>query len=159
MILIYVCAGYVSLLAGSILKTTGSSDGVATSALFYGPRGIAIDSTGRLWVADSNNNVIRAITSTSPGNRIIVVSDCEVSAIIMMRWIGTVSTIAGSLGSAGSLDGTGTNARFSSPKAIAVDTMQSIFIADLNGIRKLTTSGNCCYISQMNVMLEITCVV
>ena len=53
-----------------------------------------------------------------------------------------VSTIAGS-GSLGSLNGNGTNATFSSPSGIAIDTYGTMYVADQtnNMIRKVTASG------------------
>jgi hypothetical protein len=68
---------------------------------------------------------------------------CELKWLFLMRWIGTVSTVAGSVNGAGFFDGTGTNAKFVSPKAIAVDTQQNKFIGDAQGIRKLSASGKC----------------
>ena len=47
----------VSTIAGN--SSSGYADGVSSSALFSFPAGIAVDSAGRLFVADSGNNVIR----------------------------------------------------------------------------------------------------
>jgi DNA-binding beta-propeller fold protein YncE len=46
------------------MNNFGSSDGIGTSASFYGPTGIAIDSNGNLYVADTNNHIIRLISAT-----------------------------------------------------------------------------------------------
>jgi sugar lactone lactonase YvrE len=54
----------VTTLAGQALQP-GSADGTGTSALFYRPWGIAVDSAGNLFVADSANNTIRKGTPTS----------------------------------------------------------------------------------------------
>jgi sugar lactone lactonase YvrE len=53
--------GMVSTLAGAA-GVVGSADGVASSARFNYPRGIAIDSTNNLYVADTSNSTIRKIT-------------------------------------------------------------------------------------------------
>ena len=53
-------AGIVSTFAGS--GTTGSADGVGTAASFGNPQGLAVDSSGNLYVADSGNANIRKIS-------------------------------------------------------------------------------------------------
>ncbi len=63
--------GVVSTFAGSGLA--GATDSTGTAASFNGPAGLAIDATGNIYVADSNNDLIRKITpagvvSTIAGN-------------------------------------------------------------------------------------------
>jgi len=85
-----VPAGVVSTIAGS--GSYGFADGIGTAASFTSPYGIAIDSNGNLYVADSGNHKIRKINTA-----------------------GIVSTLAGGEGGydtngysiAGSTDGTG----------------------------------------------------
>jgi hypothetical protein len=48
----------LTTVAGSA-DSTGFSDGVGASALFYQPFGVAVDATGLLFIADSSNNLIR----------------------------------------------------------------------------------------------------
>ncbi|MBS1667150.1 MAG: IPT/TIG domain-containing protein [Bacteroidetes bacterium] len=110
----YVYTYVVSTLAGS---GQGFMDGNGTSAKFYRPYGIAIDTAGNLVVADSYNNAIRKITPD-----------------------GTVSTIAGT-GVSGYQDGLAKNAQFSFPKGVRFDSNNNLIIADgyNNRIRKLTT--------------------
>jgi len=56
-------SGVVSNVAGDGVK--GFSDGVASTASFYSPYGVAIDPTGNfLYVADLGNNLIRKVTIT-----------------------------------------------------------------------------------------------
>jgi sugar lactone lactonase YvrE len=52
--------GSVATVAGSGLP--GDSDGTGTAASFHFPLGVALDSSGNLYVADSSNNKIRKIT-------------------------------------------------------------------------------------------------
>ena len=86
---------------------TGSTNGTGSAARFTNPRGVAVDSAGVVYVADSGNHTIRKITSG-----------------------GVVTTLAGTAGSAGSTDATGTAARFSTPAAVAVDSAGNLYIAD-----------------------------
>jgi len=110
----------VTTIAGGV---EGGLNGTNTSAQFYGPTGIAVDSATNLYVADQYNNVIRKITLSGT------------------NWV--VSTIAGTAGFSGYKNGTNGVARFSYPTGVAVDGAGSIFVADEenNAIRKITPSG------------------
>jgi streptogramin lyase len=52
-------AGVVTTLAGS--GTEGSANGIGTAASFFLPYGVAVNSSGTLYVADNGNNMIRKI--------------------------------------------------------------------------------------------------
>ena len=61
---VYVCvtiAGVVSTVAGGTVG--GYVDGVGTVAMLKMPTGISVDSTGNVWVADYQNNMIRQINT------------------------------------------------------------------------------------------------
>lgn len=110
-------AGVVTTIAGSA-QVYGSADGA--DARFNSPSGIAVDSSGNVYVADSGNNTIRKITSAG------------------------VSTLAGSAGVAGSSDGMGTAASFNNPQGITVGSSGNLYVADTGNhtIRKITPDGN-----------------
>jgi sugar lactone lactonase YvrE len=112
-------AGVVSTLAG-FAGSIGSTDGAGSAARFAFPTGIAVDSAGNLFVADYYNYSIRKIT---PG--------------------GLVTTFAGLSGSFGSADGTGSAARFNTPWGIAIDSTDTLYVADSGNftIRKITSAG------------------
>ncbi len=55
--------GVVSTLAGFPLSA-GSADGVAAAARFSSPKGVAVDTNGNVYVADTGNHTIRKITSS-----------------------------------------------------------------------------------------------
>ncbi len=113
-------AGSYSCFAGSGTSASGSTNGTGTSARFSNPTGIAIDSSNNLFVSDTGNNTIRKITSA-----------------------GVVTTIAGTAGSSGSTDAAGSAARFNSPWDIDIDAAGNLYIADRgnNLIRKLTNNS------------------
>jgi len=109
--------GVVTTLAGSGNQTFADGTGVAAS--FSRPSGVAVDASGNVYVADSNNNMIRKITS-----------------------VGVVTRLAGA-GSMGFTDGTGTAAKFNLPEGVAVDASGNVYVADTfnHRIRKITSSG------------------
>jgi hypothetical protein len=111
--------GVVTTLAGSA-GLSGSADGTASTARFYSPRGVAVDGSDNVYVADSYNQTIRKI---SPA--------------------GVVTTLAGSALLAGSADGTGTAARFYYPLGVAVDGVGNVYVADTSNqtVRKVTPTG------------------
>ena len=104
---IVVATGAVTTLAGSA-QVHGSADGVADTARFYSPWGVASDGAGSLFIADTLNNTIR---------RIVVAT-------------GAVTTLAGSAGTVGATDGAGAAALFNHPTGVASDGAGSLFIAD-----------------------------
>jgi streptogramin lyase len=109
----------VTTLAGK--GSTGNTNGLGTSASFYQPYGLAVDANNRLFVADTNNNLVRLVDTST----------------------GMVSTYAGS-GALGSTNSsTPTGASFFYPSGVAVDADGNVYIADQysNSIRKIDTTG------------------
>ncbi|WP_040280310.1 IPT/TIG domain-containing protein [Psychroserpens damuponensis] len=94
--------GIVSTFAGSI---EGFANGIGTIAKFKSPNGITIDADDNLYITDTGNHKIRKISPT-----------------------GHVTTIAGS--SIGDFDDIGENAKFKSPKGIAIDAEGNLYITD-----------------------------
>jgi hypothetical protein len=105
--------GAVTTLAGS--GAASYAEGTGASAQFNYPTGIAVYGSD-VYIADSNNNRIRVITSS-----------------------GVVSTFAGQ-SSSGNTDGDGTNAKFNTPVGIAIDSFGNVYVADFGNhrIRKIT---------------------
>ena len=109
----------VSTLAGT--GQSGYQNGAATSSNFYSPFGVVSDASGNVYVADTNNLVIRKISAD-----------------------GVVSTVAGS-GQSGYLDGAGTAATFVYPISIAIDSLGNLYVGDRGNesgkIRKISPTG------------------
>lgn len=111
-------AGVVTTLAGQL--TAGYLNATGAAAQFKAPQGVAVDSLGNVYVADSGNSVIRMITAA-----------------------GVVTTLAGS-GAIGIVDGTGTAAQFVWPQGMAMDASNNLYVAEGGSpaaIRKITTPG------------------
>ncbi len=98
--------GSVSTIAG-LAGAAGFADGPGETARFNNPAGLALDSHGDLHVADMENRCIRRVTPA-----------------------GGVTTVAGQPGPFGSDVGTGSEARFFRPAALAFDSHDRLFIAD-----------------------------
>ena len=70
-------------------------------------------------------------------------NDCDGCGKIV--WIGTVSTLAGTVGVIGNVNGQGTNAQFGNIYGMAVNSAGDIFVSDSNHIiRQVTSSGLFC---------------
>ena len=114
-------AGVITTYAGNGNSGFSGDGGTATSAQLSQPAGLAVDAAGNLYIADSNNSVVRKVT---PG--------------------GVISTVAGTGGSQGySGDGAAaTSAKMMAPFGVAVDSAGNLYIADFYGwIRKVTASA------------------
>ncbi|MCX6594874.1 MAG: putative Ig domain-containing protein [Acidobacteria bacterium] len=112
--------GIITTVAGTGAQG-GTGDGdPATSATFYGPDALAVDSNGNLYITDF-------------------------ASVRMVTPAGVIQTIAGQLGTGGFFGdgGAATAAYLLSPAGVAVDAAGVVFIADTanNRIRKVGTDG------------------
>jgi sugar lactone lactonase YvrE len=123
-------SGSVSTLAGNV-GVRGTADGIGSGAQFCFPNGIATDSAGNLYVADGN--------FSAPNSNV----GCASNSIRKITPAGVVSTFAGMAGTFGSADGTGADARFAGPSGIAIDTAGDLYVTDTDNylIRKITPAG------------------
>ena len=167
-------AGVVTTLAGSATGLPGSANGTGAAARFKSPAGVAVDSLGTVYVADTGNHTIRAITSagvvstlagtagqagsvddtgvaakfSSPSavvvsGGVVYVADTGNHTIRAVTLGGVVTTLAGSAGTSGTTDDTGTAALFNKPSGLAADSMGNLIVADTGNhtIRMVTTAG------------------
>jgi sugar lactone lactonase YvrE len=125
--LIGICLLPFSLFAQDTVTTltgqplvSGSSNGPTAAALFNDPAALVADAAGNLFIADSQNHVIRKIGTN-----------------------GLVGTFAGQAGMPGSDDGSGLQARFDTPSGIAVAHNGDFCVSDTGNhvIRRITSAG------------------
>jgi len=115
-----ITAGSVVTTLAGVVGVSGADDGTGSAALFNQPGGLAVDSAGNLYVADTANSVIRKV---SP--------------------LGVVTTLAGLPTVGGLKDGTGSDAWFNQPRSLTVDASGFVYVADTGNaaIRKITPGG------------------
>jgi len=113
--------GNISIVAGNGTRGLSGDGGPAVSASLAAPLGVAVDASGDVFIADSQNSRIRKVSAS-----------------------GIITTFAG-LGSYGFLGdgGPATSAELAAPSGVAVDASGNLFIADTNNnrIRKVSASG------------------
>ncbi len=120
--------GIVETLAGKA-GYAGTANGTGNVARFNYPYGIAVDNSGNVYVTETVNHTLRKLRPDASG------------------WV--VTTLAGSPdaqgpgGNGGSADGTGSAARFSFPRGLAIDTAGNLYVADWGNttIRRVTPAG------------------
>ncbi len=104
-------------------RPPGAKDGTGSAAHFFRVTGLALDSSGTLFVTDYSNQLIRKVTAA-----------------------GVVTTIAGTSGAPGALDGTGyliDPSLFFNPSGTATDAAGNVYVADTGNstIRQITPSS------------------
>ena len=161
--------GTVTKIAG-VPHSNAFTNGPADTARFAGSIGVAADSAGNVYVVDETNNAIRLITPLgkvltyaggTKGNAdgtgtnaqfsnpicaamndhgVLFVTDGLNATIRRIDPGGIVTTIAGAPGVTGTADGAGSDARFTFPAGIALDSNGDLFVSDAlaHTIRKIT---------------------
>src|ERR1051326_2331152 len=112
--------GIITTVAGNGFADYSGDGGSATAGSLNVPVGVAVDTTGDLYIADAGNNRIRKVTPA-----------------------GTMTTIAGNgIGTSTGDGGPATSASLTAPAGVAVDNDGNVYIADPgNRIRKITPAG------------------
>ncbi len=114
-------SGIISTVAGSGAYGYSGDGGPATSASFYDPSGIAVDSSGNLFIADRVNDRVRKVDA-----------------------LGVIATVAGTgRGDYSGDGGPATSAQIDAPDGLAVDPSGGLLIADTvnHRIRRVDAAG------------------
>lgn len=156
----------VTTYAGSITGAAGSADGTSTAASFSYPTGVAVDSSGNLYVTDGTglNGDIRKITTAQVVSHLtpigsfynpwgiavnsttgmVYVAEYGSCVIDAVTSTGSISILAGRkvniVGSFG--DGIGADAAFYNPSGLTIDASGNLYVADAtnSSLRKIDTA-------------------
>jgi len=159
-----VSGGKMSTIAGTSVNGYSGDGGAATSALLNAPQGVAVDSSGNVFIADTSNDVIRKVDTTGnistfatnsnfcyllqmaidSANNLYVADECT-SVIFKITPAGVVSVFAGvpfNYGYNGD-NIPATTAWLNSPVGVTVDTHGNVLITDTynSRVREVNTSG------------------
>ncbi|HXB72405.1 MAG TPA: hypothetical protein VNY05_29475 [Candidatus Acidoferrales bacterium] len=113
-----VSGGVITTVAGNGNFGFSGDNGPATGAQLYLPWGVAVDSTGSVYIADYGNNRIRKVAN------------------------GVITTVAGNgTGGFGGDNGAATSAQLNQPRAVAVDSADNLYLGDTSNsrIRKVSS--------------------
>nr|WP_263419296.1 SMP-30/gluconolactonase/LRE family protein [Terriglobus albidus] len=121
--------GIISTVAGNGSNGFGGDGGVATAATLAGTSGLALDSSGNLYMSDTLNSRVREVIAVGA-------TGCSVP--------NAICTIAGNGATGYSGDGgAATSASHTSPAGLGVDAFNNVYVAGIgvNAVRKISTSG------------------
>ena len=117
---------------------------VSSSGKFSHPTGLAVDKSGKLYVADTGNGAIRVVNTSGEGSTLIkglkkptglcwhkgALYVAETGANRILKIKGKKRTVVAGSGKAGLKDGAVLKAAFSSPQGVTVDSKGRIYVAD-----------------------------
>ena len=113
--------GTISTVAGTGEEGRGGDGGPAIDARLHLPHGVALDGSGNIYIADTENHLVRRVDAS-----------------------GTITTFAGTGDAGYSGDGGAANvAQLDEPHAVAIDPAGNVFVADTGNrtVRKVDAAG------------------
>lgn len=128
-------AGIVTAVAGNDTSGYSGDGGPATSAALSHPIGVAVDSAGNVFIADTGNSVIREVMAST----------------------GNIQTVAGNGVAGYSGDGSATSVELNEPFGVSVDGSGNIFIADTSNCLVRKVSGGALTTIGGNPTLQSPC--
>ena len=158
--LLTVNPSYTFVTLAGLAGQAGSVDGTGSAARFVFPDGLAVDTAGNVYVQDDFKTIRKVtpdgVVTTMPGVTFwqaegdmavdsttnLYVADAGANTIDKVTPAGVVTTLAGFWGSGGSVDGTGSSARFNNPIGTSEDGAGNVYVADGGAmVRKVTPTG------------------
>ena len=118
------CAGFMCPASGILLAgqqgASGTADGAGTDARFFDIADIAVDAARNIYVSQPRTHTIRKVSAAN-----------------------AVTTLAGVNSALGSVDGTGSGARFSVPTGLTLDSAGNLWVAERGSgkFRKVSPAG------------------
>jgi uncharacterized protein (TIGR03437 family) len=174
-----VSGGIITTIAGTNTGGYAGDGGLAVDAELESPGGVAVDSAGNVYIADSGNNAIRKITTASgiittilgagvtstllnyptqvlvdANFNIYVCDDNGLRVLEFSPATGAVTVLAGDGNDGFSGDfGPGPDAELDDPASIALDSKGYLYIADTNNsrIRKVYPDGTIATIAGLGI--------
>ncbi len=112
--------GIVTTVAGTGAASYSSDGGLAVNSSLYLPAGVAVDSSGNLYIADAHSNRVRKVSAAT----------------------GIITTVAGGGSSSPGDGGPATAAQLSQPSGVAVDGFGNLYITDAysSRVRKVSAA-------------------
>lgn len=152
-------AGVITAYAGNGTQGFSGDGGQATAAQLFAPEGLAVDSSGNLYIADLGNYRVRMVTPTGVISTVALIGTGVVAvavdgsgnlyvsggeAVVKVNAAGTVTPFAGNGNAGYSGDNVpATSASLFNPRGLCVDSAGNVYLADTQNdrIRKIDTHG------------------
>jgi len=118
-------SGVITTVAGDGVQSFGGDGGPATAASIDSPNGLAVDTVGNLYLADTRNGRVREVDTAT----------------------GVISTVAGTAATGGNLQqfggdgGAATAAGLALPRGVTIDAAGNLYLADSANQRVRRISG------------------
>src|SRR5579871_369420 len=142
-------SGLITTIAGGVDSGSSGNGGPAVNALLNAPAGVAVDTSGNVYIADTGNNQVRMINSSGTISAIykggsgprgvavdfygnVYIADTGHHRVIEIQApVGAIVSVAGTgLPGFGGDDSPGATSVLNTPIGVAVDQLGTLYIAD-----------------------------